>query len=187
MKRTHSFLNAAPRGTRLLGINKFNLARWLAAAFFCSLFAVSSVRASDPVGIYAVVDKVVLGPNEQSPDTIQVWGTFALAEGRGDTYSKPKQGYLFFKLDPEKPDVARKEWNDLKAVAGTRQGVAFGVRWAKQKPTVRPSDEKPKDPDSYTLGVGMHKIRDKEYAPVKALLEAAATEAKPKSGGEKKP
>jgi hypothetical protein len=161
--------------------------RWVAAAFLCLAFATTSVRASDPVGVYAVVDKVIFAPTEQSPETAQIVGTFVLAEGRGDTYSKAKRGYLFFKLDPEKPDVSRKEWNDLKAVAGKHECVAFGNRWPKQKPTVRSSEEKPRDPDVYILGTGVHKIRDKEYAPVKALLEAATSEARPRSGGDKKP
>src|SRR2546423_10383227 len=80
---------------------------------------VSSLRASDPIGVYALIDKVTFLPNEQSAQTIQVSGVFSLAEGRGETYGKPQRGYLFFTIDPEKPDVTRKEWADLKSVAGS--------------------------------------------------------------------
>ena len=152
------------------------------------LFAVPgsmSLQASDLVGVYALVDKVVLAPNNDSPETAQVWGVFALSEGRGDTYAKPKRGYLFFKVDPEKPEVTRKEWNDLKELAGTRQCVAFGSRYPKQKPTVRASNEKPKDPDMYALHLGVRKIRDTDYAPVKALLSVPPAK-EDKATGEKK-
>ena len=37
--------------------------------------------ASDPIGIYALVDKVVLEPNEKNPERIQIHGAFAFAEG----------------------------------------------------------------------------------------------------------
>src|SRR5262245_40679557 len=45
------------------------------------------LRASDPIGIYAFVDKVVFEPNADKPERIQVWGGFALAEGYGYTYA----------------------------------------------------------------------------------------------------
>jgi hypothetical protein len=177
MKKNHSFVQSAPVIKFARG--KKQLFRWsvaVAAVLFTAM-AAQSLQASDPIGVYAVVDKVVFAPKTDSPETVQVWGVFALAEGRGETYSAPKRGYLFFKVDPEKPDVTRKEWNDLKEVAGSRQCVGFGNRYPKQKPTVRASDDKPKEPDQYALGSGIRKMRDAEYAPVKALLSAAAGKA----------
>src|SRR3989442_13271308 len=35
--------------------------------------------ASDPVGIYALVDKVVMERNEQARENIQIWGDFSFA------------------------------------------------------------------------------------------------------------
>jgi hypothetical protein len=117
-----------------------------------------SVRASDPVGIYARIDKVVLEPNAEKPERIQVWGTFALAkEKSGDDYQAPVKGYLYYTLVQGKEDKCRKEWADLKKVAGTDQCVGFGGRYAK-KGTVRPADQKPKDPDPYALGLGVVKV-----------------------------
>jgi len=43
--------------------------------------------ASDPVGVYCLVDKVVLEPNETSPERIQISGTFSLWEPGDDRYS----------------------------------------------------------------------------------------------------
>ncbi|MBW8895458.1 MAG: hypothetical protein JF613_04655 [Acidobacteria bacterium] len=45
-----------------------------------------ALRASDMVGIYGIVEKVVLEPSDAAPQRVQVWGAFALAEGRGSTY-----------------------------------------------------------------------------------------------------
>ena len=138
----------------------------------------SSLRASDSIGIYALIDKVTFLPSEQSAQTIQVSGVFSLAEGRGETYSKPQRGYLFFTIDPEKPDVTRKEWADLKSVAGSGKAVGFGSRYPKKKPTVRKADETPKDADPYMLGWGIRKITDTSYEPIKALLDAAGKSSK---------
>lgn len=141
---------------------------WIAAA--------GSVQASDPIGVYAVVDKVVLEPNDKNPERIQVWGAFCFAEGRGDDYGAAKRGYLYYKIDPAKPDVARKEWNDLKDLAGTKQVVAFGSRRT-EKGRLRKADDKPEAPDTYPLGFGLQKIRENHWnaQPVKALRALTAT------------
>jgi hypothetical protein len=56
-----------------------------AALLSTAMFGETTALASDPVGVYAYVDKVVLEPSEGKPERIQIWGGFALAEGRGDT------------------------------------------------------------------------------------------------------
>ena len=45
------------------------------------LFAAGDLIASGPVGIYAMVDKVVFEPNDTAPERIQIWGAFALVDG----------------------------------------------------------------------------------------------------------
>ncbi len=132
-------------------------------------------RASDPVGIYALVDKVVLEPGEKSPERIQIWGAFAIAKGSGDTYESAQRGYLFFKLKPGDEIVCKKEWADLKAVAGTRQCVAFGFRHA-DKGRVRKADEKAENPEVYPVAFGLTKVRETDYKPVKELLALPASE-----------
>ena len=101
------------------------------------LVAVMNVRASGPVGIYGVIEKVVFEPSEQAPERLQVWGAFAYVDGAagGLTISEVQRGYLYFKVkDPnlrtisETPAATFAEWKDLKTVAGTGQAVAFG-RW----------------------------------------------------------
>jgi hypothetical protein len=140
-----------------------------------------SARASDPIGIYALIDKVVLEPNDTAPERIQIWGTFSLAKpgGAQDQYEAPQRGYLYYKLNPEQKSASDKEWSDLKSVAGSKQCVAFASRY-QAKGHVRPSDEPPAKPDEYPVAHGLTRVRQSNYAPVKKLLEvASAPQAKP--------
>src|SRR5687768_763042 len=105
--------------------------RVLAAAFACALGAAAGpvVSASGPLGVYGIVEKVVFEPNERTPERVQVWGAFAYVEGRSPSDISPvTRGYLYFRLPTygESVDTVRKEWADLKAVAGTGQAVGFG-------------------------------------------------------------
>jgi len=141
--------------------------------------------ASDPIGIYALINKVVLEPSETMPERIQVWGDFTLAMGHNDQYAPPKSGYLYFKLNPEKPEVCRKEWADLKSVAGTDQVVGFGNRHAEQG-TIRKADAKPEKADVYPLGWGVSKINRKDYKPVSDLLALRPSKSGNKAAPEPK-
>src|SRR5262245_6517348 len=51
--------------------------RSLAAAL--AFASVSSVSASDPTGVYAVIDRVVAEPGSGLTDRLQLWGIFSLA------------------------------------------------------------------------------------------------------------
>jgi hypothetical protein len=97
------------------------------------LLAAATLTASGPAGIYAVVDRVVLEPNAQSPERIQIWGAFAIVDGgiqSGRQTTTPMRGYLYFTMPPSASEAQMKairaEWADFRAVAGTGQAVAFG-------------------------------------------------------------
>src|SRR3989442_7241502 len=127
--------------------------------------------ASDPVGIYALVDNVVFEPNETNPERIQVWGAFAIAEGYGYTYKNAERGYLYYKANSEKPTACRNEWTDLKTVAGTGQIVAFGSRYG-EKGKLRKQETKAENPDVYSGAMGLTKVKEgKDYEPVKQLAK----------------
>lgn len=130
----------------------------------------STAFASDPIGIYAVVDKVSFEPSDTAPERIQIFGRFALAEGRRE-YAPVKKGYLYCKIG-ENPEAVRKEWNDLKSVAGSGQIVAFGSR-SKALPKVREAGAKLADPDPYPIGFGMQKVKATDYKPLNDLKAAA--------------
>jgi hypothetical protein len=87
--------------------------------------------ASYPVGVYSLVERVIFEPNEQSPQRIQVWGAFSFIDAAGsNAATTPHRGYLYFSMPSSvsgsEAETIRKEWADLKAVAGTGQAVAFG-------------------------------------------------------------
>jgi hypothetical protein len=115
---------------------------------------------SDWTGVYARVDKVVLEPNANAPERIQIWGAFALASKEDrNSYGSAQRGYLYFTCKPGKEEVCRKEWADLKAIAGTGQVIGFGGR-SQPRPRVRKGEDKPADPDEYPLNFGLVKVSD---------------------------
>ncbi|MDQ3622805.1 MAG: hypothetical protein M3463_09990 [Verrucomicrobiota bacterium] len=130
----------------------------------------SSALASDLIGVYAFVEKVVLEPDATSPERIRIWGGFAVAEGSGYKYAPARRGSMYFKLPPGKEEAARREWNDLKSLAGSDQLVAFGARYG-EKGSVRKADAKPENPDVYPVGVGLTKMKPRQdYGPHKDLI-----------------
>jgi hypothetical protein len=139
------------------GLSRFTL---LTAA---GLAAFSPAHVSDPIGVFALVDRVVFAPNASDPETVQVWGVFALAD-RNDrnNYLKPVRGYLFYKLPARNAQAARAEWADLQRAAGTNDPVGFGTRYGAES-RVRRASESPRDPDAYELGFGMVKMASASF------------------------
>ena len=127
-----------------------------AAAFALTV----GLHASDMVGVYAVVEKVVVEPNENAPERIQIWGAFALADQKnGSNYEPGQRGYLYYMCPSGQESVCRKEWSDLKSVAGKGTAVGFGMRY---KPTgrVRKADEKVASPDPYPIQMGVIRVEN---------------------------
>src|SRR6266516_2740998 len=115
------------------------------------------IALSDPVGIEAVVDKVVIAPDTAHPSTIQIWGVFALTDGQpGDHYGPAARGYLYFSTGASNPGAVRAEWSDLQSLAGKKQVVGFGAKY-RTHVRLRCPTEAPADPDTYSFGVGIVK------------------------------
>jgi len=107
-------------------------------------FSITLSGSVRQVQIYGIVERVLFEPNERMPERIKVWGSFALLyanqepvvefRGQGDSPYAPHKGFLYFKLPPVAPgdtkksaqEAAKKEWADLKSVAGTGQAITFG-------------------------------------------------------------
>jgi hypothetical protein len=147
--------------------------RYIGAIIACFLLFGLTLNAgaySDWIGVYARVDKVVFEPNESAPERIQIWGAFALASKQDhNSYDRAERGYLYYSLRQGREDVCRKEWSDLKAVAGTGEIIAFGSR---SLPTrLRKATDKPADPDVYPVDSGITKVseRNSDYGPVRDL------------------
>ena len=145
--------------------------RWQALGCALAVSAASvAVHASDRTAVYARVDRVVLEPRSEAPETIQIWGMFSIAEPNNpNDYRPAARGYLYLRLGANK-ETALKEWADLQSVAATDQIVAFGSRY-EFKPRLRPATERPEGPDPYAFGIGLTKVSGKtDYAPVRALI-----------------
>jgi len=123
----------------------------------CVLASVT-LRASDFVGVYAVVEKVVLEPSEAAPERVQIWGAFALSDrASGSAYGAAQRGYLYYACPAGREAVCRKEWSDLQSVAGKDTGVGLGARY-KETGRVRKAGEAPAAPDPYPIERGVVRL-----------------------------
>ena len=167
------------------------------------LFGVSHLRASGPLGVYAIVENVAFEPSESAPQRIRITGAFAYVENpdRSLQASAAKRGYMYFKLpdDAAAATTAHREWNDIKAVAGTGQAIGFGnwfyvggfgtiqpdvktTQIIESSPRggssadmrVRPESETPATPTNYQTNNGIVKLSaDGNRAEVVKALRAA--------------
>jgi hypothetical protein len=150
------------------------------------------LRASDPVGIYAVVDKVLLAPSDSRPTTAQIWGAFSLAVPRAkdgtqpkpagsfgeerlaNVYSAVQKGYLYYTCAAGKETTCANEWHDLASLAGKGDVVGFGFRYDTLA-RVRKATEAPASPDVYSTNVGVVRMDKAGIAPdLAAALKTAA-------------
>ena len=142
----------------------------------CWMVGTAKLGASDPIGVYAVIEKVVLDPAQGQPERIQVWGAFALSDTRNqDDYLAPQKGYLYYSCAPQQAATCQKEWADLQSVAGKGLGVGFGGRHIANG-RVRSATDKPESPDVYPIRMGVYKTDSRGAQPaVIQKLKAALT------------
>jgi hypothetical protein len=145
-------------------------AKVCAVAALCA----ATLLASGYVTIYSRVDKVVFEPDSEHPERIQVFGAFSMARAAAQ-FLPVQRGYLYFKLPQAGRDQVLKEWQDLKAVAGTRTVVGFRMGFNStfpKPPVVHNASEKPANPEVYETGQGVTKVNaNTDYAPIKSLLD----------------
>lgn len=149
---------------------------WVGAAAVALCCGVQA-RASGPIAVYAVIEKVVLGPSAKAPVHAQVWGTFMVAKGStGRAFRGPVYGFFYYAAPSGKEDVCRKEWADLKKMAGTGKVVGFGERGTlADVGRLRGHGEEAKEPDPYPLHFGLIRLGGApNWSPVKELLNAPA-------------
>jgi len=133
---------------------------------FAVLRSPATSATSESVGIYALVERVVLEPDDKNPQRIQLWGAFATNRSAAN----PKKGFMYFKLPASQQATALKEWADFKATAGMGRVVSFGSTafFGNSQATadsyyaslgrVRPASEKAQSPDVYPLNFGVHPV-----------------------------
>jgi hypothetical protein len=151
---------------------KMKSVAWPAAALLAMTLYPAGIQASGPVGVFALVDKVTFEPNADNPERIRISGVFIAADLTPDNatvYAAPQRGYLYLRLPRGNEELARREWADLKSVAGTGQVVGLGSSWG-SKVRIRKSEEVAKAPDDHPMGNGMVKINS-DNPRARALLD----------------
>lgn len=142
---------------------------------------------SDFVGIYALIEKVVLEPNDSAPERIQIWGAFAAASAMDrNTYEPPRRGYFYYSLTAGKAEACRREWADFKSIAGTEQVIGFSGR-GMTTGRLRRANEKAETPDPYPVAWGLVRMsqRSSTYVPIRELRSLPAPHS-PAEGAEVK-
>lgn len=125
---------------------------------------------------YALIDRVLVEPDEEQPERIQVWGVFVFARPDG-SFAAPQRGYLYFRLPDQGPAYlpARQQEYAWKDLAGNHQVSTFYLSSADNSADlrVRPPEETPNTPDGYRrLLKHDSTIRsDTEYRPIRSLLD----------------
>jgi hypothetical protein len=127
------------------------------------------LRASDPLGVYCLIQKVVLEPAD-CPDHAQISGACAVANPRNGSFETPAKGYFYYSIPAGKEEVVRREWNELKTAAGTMEPVGFGSRY-QPVGRLRPATEKPDKPDVYPVNIGVAKLGKLWPAPPQLLQQ----------------
>jgi len=85
-----------------------------------------SARASEPQGVYARVDKVVLEPPGAAATRIQIHGAFGMTKGygTGDNYEVQTVGYLYLACPAGMEATCRMECNpSTSGVAEVAEGL----------------------------------------------------------------
>lgn len=177
--------------------------RTVVLVLVATVVTITSPSASGLVGIYGIVERVTF-EGTPAPERAQVWGAFAFGNGgvgNVSSWSAVTRGYLYFTVPyaavatPADIELVRREWNDLKSVAGTGQVVAFG-RWGyigrfddllerpwflERRPSgneytdlrVRATGAKPAAPAVYHTNAGVVRIPDGSHADLVQQLRAA--------------
>ena len=119
--------------------------------------------ASDPMGVYCVIEKVTLEPAD-CPVRAEVHGVCAIANTNNWGFQSPARGYFSYAVPAGREETARAEWKDLKSAEGTGQVVGFGRRY-NSVGKFRPENESPASPDTYPLHLGVFKVTGRAVAP----------------------
>jgi hypothetical protein len=156
------------------------------------------------MGVYAIVDRIEFEPSERAAERVRVYGAFMYVNGgvNQPTGTSPAgRGYLYFTLSAPLSDTTattrtRREWADMKAVAGTGQAIGFGSWFyfgqfesfsasSRSGPSVmgrgneatmlrvRLANEAPALPAPYMTNVGIVKLTEASHASVIRQLREA--------------
>jgi uncharacterized protein (TIGR03382 family) len=138
-------------------------------------------HASDPVGVYGLVNGVVLQPNATAPTHVQLFGWFALADKATSDYTKPQAGYMYYACPSGDAATCAMEWADIQKIGAAGDCLGYGSRrdpvtfQYRDNGVVRATGEAPAKPNVYPIAMGVATIDDHNH--VCQSLKAAAGEA----------
>jgi hypothetical protein len=162
----------------------------VAAVLLLSLAPAAVFAKNVSIGIYAVIDQLTFEPDGASPNLVRISGVFVvpIPMSSGD-YRTPQRGYLYFRIRQGMEQASRKDWNQLKSMAGTGQVVGFAQYWVPNPgdPIGNPhhslevtvhADQDAASPDAYPLpnlkGIVKHGDRgDPDFDEIAAQLQKA--------------
>ena len=102
----------------------------VAVVLLLSLVTAAVFAKSGTIGIYAVIDQVTFEPAGPSPNFIRISGVLVVPVPMSSgQYRSPQRGYLYFRIRPAMEQETRKDWYELKSIAGTGQVVGFAQYW----------------------------------------------------------
>ena len=113
---------------------------------------------------YALVDKVVVLPDTGAPQSIRIWGLFALGNAKDTSYTDARPGYLSVAY-PDDP-AAVDAWQKL---AGTAEVVRLDFSWNSEL-RLHTAGETPDASNVYNIKRLVPIRPDTLYPPVQALL-----------------
>ncbi len=163
----------------------------VAAVLLLSLAPAAVFAKNVSIGIYAIIDQVTFEPDGASPNLVRISGVFVvpIPMSSGD-YRTPQRGYLYFRIRAGMEQASRRDWNQLKSIAGTGQVVGFAQYWVPNPgdPSGNPhhslevtvhAERASASPDAYPLpnitGVVKHGDRgDPEFDKITAQLQKAS-------------
>lgn len=102
----------------------------VASALFLLLPPKSVIAKNASIGIYAIIDHVTFEPDAGPPNSVRIFGVFVVpVRLSSGNYRSPQRGYLYFRLAPGTEQATRRDWSELKTVAGSGKVIGFGKYW----------------------------------------------------------
>ncbi|HXS79616.1 MAG TPA: hypothetical protein VN818_04990 [Gammaproteobacteria bacterium] len=103
--------------------------RWLALAVGLASLTTPAL-ASTRVAVYAIVDEIDFEPSSFEPERAWISGMFVVPVPiSSGLHAEPARGHLYFSVNPSDPNATRRDWEALKAIAGSGTVVGFGEYW----------------------------------------------------------
>ena len=123
----------------------------VAASTLLLLLPPKSVIAKNAsIGIYAIVDQVTFEPETGPPHSVRISGIFVVPIPMSSgNYRSPQRGYLYFRIAPRTEQATRRDWSELKTLAGSGKVLGFGQYWV-------PNPDDPQGNPHHSLEVRVH-------------------------------